>query len=75
MRNNKPQPVTITVLDQFPVSTEKDITVDLADADSAEVNKETGILTWKYQLPARQSRKHTLKYSVKYPKDRIVVLE
>jgi hypothetical protein len=75
VRNNKQQPITITVQDQLPVSTEKDIVLDNVEVDGGEIAKDTKLVTWKYDLPAKQSRKHGLKYSVRYPKDQIVVLE
>jgi hypothetical protein len=75
VRNNKRQPITITIQDQLPVSTEKDIVLDNIEVDGGEIAKDTKLVTWKYDLPAKQSRKHSLKYSVRYPKDQIVVLE
>jgi uncharacterized protein (TIGR02231 family) len=75
VRNNKRQPVRLVVRDQFPVPTEKDITVDNTEAPDAEVDKDTRLVVWKYELPARQTRKHTLKYRVKHPADQMVVLE
>ncbi|MFY7786801.1 MAG: DUF4139 domain-containing protein [Thermoflexibacteraceae bacterium] len=73
--NNKPQPIQITVLEQFPISTNKQIEVEEQEAAGAVIDKETRQLTWKYELPARQERKHVLRYSVKYPKDATVTVE
>ncbi len=75
LRNNKKQAVTLVVFDQYPVSKEKDIEVSLADDGGAKVNKETGMLEWKVKLEPGQLKKLTFKYSVKYPKERILVVE
>jgi hypothetical protein len=75
VRNNKRQPVSITVQDQFPLSTEKDIVIDNAEAPEAEVGNNTRLITWRYALPPKQARKHLLKYTVRYPKDQTVVLD
>ena len=75
LRNNKKQAVTLVVFDQYPVSKEKDIEVSLADDGGAKVDKETGLLEWKVKLEPGQLKKLTFKYSVKYPKERILVVE
>jgi hypothetical protein len=75
VRNTKSVPVSIVVLDQFPVSTTKEISVDEIKAPDAEMDKDSGIVTWMVSLPAGQEKKLRIGYSVKYPKDKIVVLE
>ncbi len=75
LRNNKKQAVTLVVFDQYPVSKEKDIEVSLTDDGGAKVDKETGLLEWKVKLEPGQLKKLTFKYSVKYPKERILSVE
>ena len=75
VHNTKSVPVSITVLDQFPVSTNKEISVDDVKAPDAQIDKDNGIVTWTFSLPAGQERKLKIGYSVKYPKDKKVVLE
>jgi hypothetical protein len=75
VRNSKHVPVNITVLDQFPVSTTKEIDVDDLKAPDAQLDKETGIASWNISLSPGQEKKLKISYSVKYPKDRKVVLE
>ncbi|MEO8117116.1 MAG: mucoidy inhibitor MuiA family protein, partial [Bacteroidota bacterium] len=75
IRNNKKIPVSITVTDQFPVSTNKEISVDDMKADGANVDKETGIITWTITLQPGEEKIVTKSYSVKYPKGRKVILE
>jgi uncharacterized protein (TIGR02231 family) len=75
LRNNKKQPVTIVVFDQYPVSKEKEIEVELADNGGAEVFKETGLLRWQVTLDPGQLKKLHFRYSVKYPKERILSID
>jgi Domain of unknown function (DUF4139)/N-terminal domain of unknown function (DUF4140) len=75
LRNTKRAAVNITVTDQFPVSTTKEINVDDVKAPEAQVDKETGIATWTITLLPGQEKKLSISYSVKYPKDKKVVLE
>jgi len=75
VRNTKRVPVNIRIADQYPVSTVKEINVDDIKAPDAQIDKETGIVTWTIALQPGQERKSGIGYSVKYPKDRRVVLE
>ena len=74
VRNNKKEAVQMELRDQYPLSTSKDIEVELLQHDGATVNGETGILTWKPQLAPGEIKKYRVSYSVKYPKDRIINL-
>ena len=75
LRNNKKQAVTLIVFDQYPVSREKDIEVELNENGGARVDKETGMLRWEVVLDPGQVKKLNFKYSVKYPKERILAIE
>jgi TonB-dependent SusC/RagA subfamily outer membrane receptor len=74
VRNNKKETVQMELRDQYPVSTNKDIEVELLQHDGASVNGETGILTWKPQLAPGEIKKYRVSYSVKYPKDKAINL-
>ncbi len=73
--NTKKVPVTVLVRDQFPVSTQKEINIEDVSAPEAAIDKETGLVTWTLTLQPGQEKKLKLRYGVKYPKDRVVVLE
>lgn len=74
VRNNKKEAIQIELQDQYPLSTNKDIEVELLQHDDADVNPETGILTWKLQLTPGEIKKYRVSYSVKYPKDKMINL-
>lgn len=74
VRNNKKDAVTIHIKDQFPVSTDKDIEIELTDDGKAEVNNETGALDWNLTLNPGEIKKLRFSYSVKYPKVKLINL-
>jgi uncharacterized protein (TIGR02231 family) len=74
IRNNKKEAVELLLKDQYPLSTNKEIEVELLQSDSAKVNTETGILTWQLQLKPNETKKIRISYRVKYPKDQTLNL-
>ncbi len=72
VKNNKSIPVKIEILDQIPVSKQKDISVELEEKDGAVYNEDYGKLKWELDIPANQSKRVRFTYSVKYPKDKAV---
>ncbi|OQY94388.1 MAG: hypothetical protein B6D37_09050 [Sphingobacteriales bacterium UTBCD1] len=75
VRNTKRESVQIRIQDQFPVSVVKEISVSDTKAPGAAINDDTGIATWDLNLAPGEERKVSIGYSVKYPKDRRVILE
>jgi uncharacterized protein (TIGR02231 family) len=75
VRNNKQQPVKLTVTDQFPISTNKEISVEDLKYEGASLEKDSQILTWKLSLSPKEEHKMELHYSVKYPKKQRLTLE
>jgi len=74
VKNNKKDPVDMLLKDQYPISSTKEIEAELTNDGGADVNKETGVLTWKLKLAPGESRKIRFAYSVKYAKDRVINL-
>lgn len=72
VRNTKNESVQLTLEDQFPVSKDSQIEVELVEANGAEQNKETGKLTWQLNLKPAQTLVLELKYNVKYPKGKSI---
>lgn len=69
VKNNKTDTVRMTLKEQYPLTTNKEIEVELLD-DDASVNSEIGLLTWKLELAPGQTKKLRFSYNVKYPKDK-----
>ncbi|MBN8676725.1 MAG: DUF4139 domain-containing protein [Chitinophagales bacterium] len=68
VKNNKSIPVRVEILDQIPVSQQKEIVVELEDKDGAEYQEEFGKLKWELEVPANQNKRVRFTYTVKYPK-------
>jgi hypothetical protein len=75
LRNNKKQPVRLVVFDQYPVSRDKEIDVELSEDGGAQVSKESGLLRWEVTLEPGQLKKLKFRYAVKYPKELILSIE
>ncbi len=73
VKNNKLTEVNMLLKDQHPLSTIKEVEVKLDEDGGAQVNPETGVLTWKVNLKPGESKKFRFTYSVKYPKDKKIV--
>lgn len=76
VKNNQTKAVKLTLKEQYPLSSNKDIEVKLEDVKpAATYNKtETGVLTWDVELKAGETQTFVVIYSVKYPKDRNINL-
>lgn len=72
VRNAKKEPVNLLLKDQYPISTDKNMEVELLESSDAAVNTETGVLTWKMSIEPGETKKVRLSYSVKYPKDKVI---
>ena len=70
IRNNKKEAVKLTVKDQYPISTDKEIEITLLQSDNAKVSAESGLLTWDLNLKPSETKKLRISYRVKYPKNR-----
>jgi len=75
VKNNKKEVIDFILKDQYPISTNKDIEVELRESSDAMVNTEIGVLTWKLQLAPGESKKVRISYSVKYPKGKMLNLQ
>lgn len=74
VKNNKKEAIQLLLKDQYPLSTNKEIEVELLDYSGAANNSELGVLTWKLQLQPGETKKQRVSYSVKYPKDQYIDL-
>lgn len=72
VRNNKKEAIQILVEDQYPISTDKEITIELLEKEKAKINEETGILTWEINLGSNETKKIRMSYKVRYPKDKTI---
>jgi aminoglycoside N3'-acetyltransferase len=74
VKNNKKDAVKLLLKDQYPISMNKEVEVELLESSDAMINTEIGVLTWKLELAPGESKKVRISYSVKYPKGKTLNL-
>jgi len=72
IRNTKKESIDLSLKDQYPLSTESDIEVELLESSGAEVNKENGMLLWQLKIAPNETKTIKLSYSVKAPKNKVI---
>jgi uncharacterized protein (TIGR02231 family) len=72
VRNNKKETIEMLLKDQYPLSTDKEVTIELLQSDKAKVNPETGILAWELKLSPNETKKIRISYKVRYPKNQSI---
>ncbi len=70
IRNGKSRAIEIEIIDQIPVTTEKEIEITLKELGKATHTKETGELKWNLKIEPGQSSKLQFIYELKYPKSK-----
>lgn len=70
IKNNKSKPVKVVIKDQVPISANTEIEVNIKDISKAKIDDKTGTLTWTYELDSKKTKKHTISYEVKRPKNK-----
>lgn len=72
VRNNNSYSIEMDLMDQIPLSKNKEIEVKIEDAGGAKIDVDYGSLLWKMNIKAGETQKVKFIYSVKYPKDKSV---
>jgi len=75
IRNKKQQPINITIEDQFPTSTNKDIVVDRGNYKEGSLDETTNMITWRLKIDPAKEKKIGFNYSVKSSKSMPIDLE
>jgi len=75
VRNNKKQQINMVVYDQVPVSTLEEIKVEVDKNNGAHFNTKTGEIKWNFSLTPNSKKDFNLKYNIKYPKYRNLIIE
>jgi len=75
IRNTRKEKINMLVEDQIPVSRNQDIIVDAEELSGGNLEKATGIIRWNIELKPAESKSLIFTYTVKYPKDKKVIIE
>jgi len=75
VRNNKLNTVNTKIIDQIPVSTTKDIQIEVLELSNGDLNSDTGKVEWKVELKPNETKEILIKFSVRYPKEKKVIID
>lgn len=74
VKNTHAYPVRLRLLDQVPISQEKEITVKVLETSGAALDAPSGRLTWQFTLAPGATRKLPFSFQVEAPADREINL-
>jgi uncharacterized protein (TIGR02231 family) len=77
VRNNQNVPVSMTLKDQYPISTQKEIDAELLVKETTVWsfnNTDVGVISWEFELQPGEQKVFKMAYQVKYPKGKRVNL-
>lgn len=75
IRNNHSKNINIEIVDQVPVSSDKDVVVTVDEKSGAAYDEKQGLLSWSFTLDGTKTKKLTFGFSIKYPKDKQVHIQ
>ena len=75
VRNNKSKAATLSIYDQIPISTNSDISVKTLNISNGKLDDTSGEVVWNIDLAPSESKNFELKYSVRYPAGRRLLVE
>lgn len=74
VKNNTSASIGLKLMDRIPLSQNREIKVADIEINTAEYDKKNGLLTWKMNLGAKESKKKSFSFKVKHPKYRNISL-
>ncbi len=69
VKNTRNKAIKLVLVDQIPVSGNKDIEIDLMEKSGASLDEKTGKLTWNLELQPGENKVVTFKFEIKHPKN------
>ncbi|MFL5729528.1 MAG: DUF4139 domain-containing protein [Cytophagaceae bacterium] len=75
VRNLNKTPIFIEVFDQVPIPQQEEIQITRDEMPDVLYQENTGKLTWKLEIPGAQTSKIKMGYSIKYPRDKMVLIK
>ena len=75
VRNNRNVAIKLTIEDQIPVSSLREISVEPIAYSNAGYDQDSGKLSWKMELESQENKEMGFSYSVKYPKGKVLYLD
>lgn len=73
VRNNKNEKIRLRIKDQIPVSTDKQIIINMINKGGAIYDEKTGDLTWDIIVDANETKKIDFSFKVNSLKNKILL--
>lgn len=74
IRNTRKEALNITVLEQLPISNDKDIVIEDTEVDGGTLEETTGEVKWILSVKPNETVKKKIAFTVKYPKGKSINL-
>lgn len=76
VKNNYKRPISIDILDQLPISREKEVSVSLVNRSGGTLEEGTGIVTWSVNdLAPTKVRQFDFAFTIRHPKNQPIEVE
>jgi len=75
IKNTRSETVTIQIQDQIPVSSNKEVEVELDENGGGILNEKTGVIEWNIEIPPGSIWETEFSFSVKYPNETRVYID
>jgi len=72
LKNNRSTAINIMVVDQIPVSPNKNVEVSIDESSNAILEEDSGKLSWNLNLAPGEKKTLQYKFEVKYPKGYVI---
>lgn len=69
VKNGNAKNIEIEIQDQLPLSNNKQVVIQKENVSGADYNENTGVLTWKNSIKAKDNKKINFSYTIKAPKE------
>lgn len=73
IRNNKNEKIKLRIKDQVPVSTDKQIIINMINKGGASYDEKTGDLVWDITIEANETKKIDFSFKVNYLKNKVLI--
>ncbi len=74
VRNTRKEAISLTLVDQVPVSNDKDIEIEDKEYKGGTLDETTGEVKWLLDLKPNETEQVKIGYTIKYPKGKTVVM-
>jgi len=74
VRNTRKESISLTVLDQLPISNDKDIVIEDTEYKDGTYDETSGSVKWIMNMKPNETQKVKIGYTIKYPRGKVVAM-